>query len=92
MPVGRIVSIRAERGFGFIRDSPGTAGNNDIFFHRSDVTGITFEELSEGQDVSFEAGKDPKDPTRFRAKNVHLVDVASVESTSGDDDAYPDAQ
>ena len=87
MPVGRIVSIRSERGFGFIRDSPGTAGNNDIFFHRSVVTGVTFEELNEGQDVSFEAGKDPKDPTRFRAKNVHLVDLASVGSASSEDDA-----
>jgi cold shock CspA family protein len=92
MPIGRITSIRADRGFGFITDTPGSTGKNDIFFHRSNVTGVTFEELSEGQDVSFEAGQDPRDPSRFRANNVHPVDVASVESASRNDDAYPDAQ
>ena len=70
MPVGRIASIRAERGFGFITDAPGSSGGNDIFFHRSEVTGTTFDELREGQSVSYDAGPDPKNPSRFRASNV----------------------
>jgi cold shock CspA family protein len=82
MPIGRITSLRSDRGFGFIKDTPGPKGNNDIFFHRSDVTGVTFEELSEGQSVSFDAGHDPKDPSRFRASNVRLAEGATLEPTA----------
>lgn len=82
MPIGRITSIRADRGFGFIKDTPGPKGNNDIFFHRSDVSGVAFEELREGQSVSFEAGQDPKDPSRFRANNVRLVEATTPEPAS----------
>lgn len=87
MPVGRITSIRAERGFGFIKDAPGSTGNNDIFFHHSDVTGVSFEALREGQDVSYEAGPDPKNPARFRASNVRLVDASAPEPEPVADDA-----
>ena len=82
MPVGRITSIRAERGFGFISDTPGKGGNNDIFFHHSDVIGGSFDELSEGQSVSFDAGQDPKNPARFRASNVRLVSADASVPTS----------
>src|SRR5215217_6062720 len=51
-----------DRSFRFITDTPGQNGSDDIFFHRSEVAGVTFEELSEGQSVSFDAGRDPKDP------------------------------
>ena len=52
-----------DRGFGFIETSPG----NDIFFHMSNVEGVRFEELREGQRVSFDEGQGPKGP---RAENV----------------------
>ena len=85
MPVGRITSIRTDRGFGFITDTPGQNGSDDIFFHRSEVAGVTFEELSEGQSVSFDAGRDPKDPSRFRASNVRPLDAAISSNPSTDD-------
>ena len=46
-----------ERGFGFI-EQEGQSG--DLFFHKSALTGVTFEELKEGDSVSFEmkAGED----------------------------------
>jgi cold shock protein len=50
------------RGFGFISQE-GQAG--DTFFHKSALTGVTFEELKEGDAVSFdmkpaeEGGKGP---------------------------------
>ena len=53
MATGRISSIRADKGFGFIKDSPGPKGNNDVFFHRSAVADGTFDDLTEGQEVSF---------------------------------------
>jgi len=52
-----------EKGFGFIK----TAGDKDLFFHSDSVQGVTFDDLHEGQKVSFTEGKGPKGP---RAENV----------------------
>jgi cold shock protein len=55
-----------DKGFGFIETSPG----KDIFFHRSAVQGVAFEDLREGQRVSFTEGSGPKGP---RAENVKPI-------------------
>jgi cold shock protein len=55
-----------DKGFGFIS----TGGSNDLFFHSSAVEGTTFENLREGQKVTYTAGQGPKGP---RAENVKLV-------------------
>ena len=55
-----------DKGFGFI--DVGT--DKDLFFHHSSVEGATYEELQEGQKVSFTEGRGPKGP---RAENVKLV-------------------
>jgi cold shock protein len=73
MATGRITSIRADKGFGFIKDSPGPKGDNDLFFHCSAVVDTAFEDLTEGQEVSFKAEPDPRDPSRFRATDVRVV-------------------
>ena len=52
-----------DRGFGFID----TGGGKDMFFHMSAVEGVSFEQLTEGQRVSYTAGDGPKGP---RAENV----------------------
>tara|TARA_B100000686_G_scaffold334635_1_gene402147 strand:- start:436 stop:633 length:198 start_codon:yes stop_codon:yes gene_type:complete len=54
------------KGFGFIDTGTG----NDLFFHSSDLQGLSFEELQEGQKVSFTEGQGPKGP---RAENVKAV-------------------
>lgn len=54
------------KGFGFIEN--GTA--QDLFFHSSSVTGVSFEELQEGQRVSYDVGEGPKGP---RAENVRVI-------------------
>ena len=86
MATGRITSIRSEKGFGFIKDTPGPKGNNDIFFHRSSVVGVNFEDLREGQEVSFVAGPDPRDPSRFRANNVSPVVAGDAPADEFEDD------
>jgi CspA family cold shock protein len=53
-----------DRGFGFIE----CANGKDIFFHMSSVQGARFEDLREGQKVSFDEGHGPKGP---RAENVN---------------------
>jgi CspA family cold shock protein len=55
-----------DRGFGFIE----TAGGKDLFFHMSDVQGARFEDLRQGQRVSFTEGQGPKGP---KAENVTPV-------------------
>ena len=77
MATGRITTIRADKGFGFIKDSPGPKGDNDLFFHRSAVVGTEFEDLTEGQEVSFKVEPDPRDPSRFRATDVRVVAAES---------------
>lgn len=53
-----------DKGFGFI----GTDGGDELFFHSSSVEGTSFEQLREGQKVSFSEGRGPKGP---RAENVN---------------------
>ena len=52
-----------DKGFGFIDTGSGT----DLFFHMSSLQGVTFEQLREGQRVSYEEGRGQKGP---RAENV----------------------
>ena len=59
---GTIKRLVRDRGFGFIRDDNG----QEWFFHRSAVEG-NFDDLNEGQRVSFEEEPSPKGP---RAANV----------------------
>jgi cold shock protein len=55
-----------DKGFGFIN----TGKAKDLFFHSSKVNGVSFEELREGQRVSFTEGQGPKGPC---AENVSLL-------------------
>ena len=65
MAEGTIKRI-TDRGFGFID----TGDGSDMFFHSSNVEGVSFEALQEGQRVTFTAGQGPKGP---RAENVTPV-------------------
>ena len=62
MPEGTIKRL-TERGYGFIDTGTG----KDVFFHMSNVEEVKFEDLREGQKVSFTEGEGPKGP---RAENV----------------------
>lgn len=55
-----------DKGFGFIR----TGGNKDLFFHMSALEDVRFEDLTEGQRVSYTEGHGPKGP---RAETVKLI-------------------
>ena len=57
-----------DKGFGFIA-RPGA--DKDLFFHSSAVVGTTFNELREGQQVTFTVGQGPKGPC---AENVQPSD------------------
>lgn len=58
--IKRLVSIK---GFGFVAAEDGS----EYFFHQSACTGVAFDELREGEPVTFQTGNGPKGP---RAENI----------------------
>jgi len=63
---GTIKRLVSDKGFGFVAAADG----NEYFFHQSAVAGGQFDQLREGQAVTFESGQGPKGP---RAENVRLA-------------------
>ncbi|SMP66005.1 cold-shock DNA-binding protein family [Neorhodopirellula lusitana] len=52
-----------DKGFGFID----TGSDKDLFFHSSNLVGVQFDDLREGQRVTYTEGRGPKGPC---AENV----------------------
>ena len=65
MPEGTIKRL-TDRGFGFID----TGSDQDVFFHSSDLEGVSYADLQEEQRVSYTEGRGPKGP---RAEHVTPV-------------------
>src|SRR6266851_9021792 len=63
---GKISRLMSDKGFGFIMGSDG----QEYFVHRSAIRGEVFEQLREGQPVTFDAREGDKGP---RAENVRVV-------------------
>jgi CspA family cold shock protein len=55
-----------KRGFGFIK----TGDDKDLFFHSSSLQGVSFDDLREGQKVSYTEGQGPKGPCAENVKPV----------------------
>jgi len=64
MPEGTIKKL-TDKGFGFIKTN-----DKDLFFHSKALQGVQFDDLQEGQKVSYTEGRGPKGPC---AENVKLV-------------------
>jgi CspA family cold shock protein len=58
-----IIKKLTDKGFGFIN----TGKEKDLFFHSKNLQGVSFDELHEGQKVSYTEGRGPKGPC---AENV----------------------
>ncbi len=65
MAEGKIKRL-TDRGFGFID----VGKEKDLFFHSSSVQGVSFDDLKEGQTVSFTEGRGPKGPCAENVKPV----------------------
>ncbi len=63
MAQGTIKKIISDKGFGFIAKDGG-----DLFFHRTAVEGVRFEELYEGQTVEYTEGQGQKGPCATSVK------------------------
>lgn len=55
---GKIKKL-TDRGFGFITQDD---GGKDLFFHSNELVGVGFNELKEGDGVTFEVVDSPKGP------------------------------
>jgi CspA family cold shock protein len=53
-------------GYGFISTGKG----KDLYFHSSSLQGVSFDELHEGQKVSYTEGRSPKGPVAENVKPV----------------------
>lgn len=55
---GKIARV-TDRGFGFITPDE---GDKDVFFHAENVVDVEFNELQEGDAVTFDVEEGPKGP------------------------------
>jgi len=55
---GKIARV-TDRGFGFITPDE---GDKDVFFHAKDLVEVEFDELQEGDAVTFDIEEGPKGP------------------------------
>jgi cold shock protein len=55
-----------DKGFGFIK----TDGDKDLFFHSSALLDVSFDELQEGQKVSYTEGRGKKGPCAENVKPI----------------------
>jgi CspA family cold shock protein len=70
-----VIKKLTDRGFGFITPE---GGSEDIFFHSKSVVGATFDELREGDAVTFdqEAGRDGR-PAGVNVKRADSNQMAA---------------
>ncbi len=66
MQQGTIARL-TDKGFGFIKVE---GQEKDLFFHSSEVVGVTFDELREGDKVTFEVGESPKGPNAVKVTRI----------------------
>ena len=66
MQTGTIARL-TDKGFGFIKRD-GEA--KDLFFHSNELVGVSFDELREGDSMSFEVADSPKGPNAVKVSKV----------------------
>lgn len=66
MQNGTIARV-TDKGFGFIKVE---GEEKDLFFHSNELVGVTFDELREGDKVTFEVADNPKGPAATQVSRV----------------------
>ena len=66
MPEGTIARL-TDRGFGFISRE---GEEKDLFFHSNELVGVEYNELKEGDKVTFELAEGPKGPNAVKVSKA----------------------
>jgi cold shock protein len=61
------ISRLTDRGFGFIAQE---GVEKDLFFHSNELQGVEFNDLKEGDEVTFEVADSPKGPNATKVSKV----------------------
>ncbi len=69
MQQGTVIK-KNDKGFGFIKVDGSAEGSKDLFFHSNELKNISFDELREGDKVSFEVGDSPKGPNAIGVSKI----------------------
>ena len=62
-----VIKKKTEKGFGFITVE---GQDKDLFFHGNSLVGVTFDEIQEGDAVSFDVEDSPKGKNATNVKKV----------------------
>ncbi len=66
MQTGTIARL-TDRGFGFISRE---GEEKDLFFHSNELQGVAYNDLREGDKVTFDVAQGPKGPNATNVKRV----------------------
>lgn len=66
MEQGKIARL-TDRGFGFISRE---GEDKDLFFHSSELQGVEYKELNEGDQVQFEVSEGPKGLNAIKVSRI----------------------
>ena len=62
-----VIKKKTDKGFGFIAVQ---GQDKDLFFHSKGLVGVTFEELNEGDEVTFDTEESPKGMNAVNVKRA----------------------
>jgi cold shock protein len=62
-----VIKKKTDKGFGFITVQ---GQDKDLFFHSKSLVGVTFDELNEGDTVSFDVEDSPKGPNAVNVQRA----------------------
>jgi len=62
-----VVKKKTDKGFGFITVE---GQEKDLFFHSKSLVDVTFDELNEGDNVTFDVEDSPKGPNAVNVKRA----------------------
>lgn len=62
-----IIEKLTEKGFGFIKVE---GQEKNVFFHSNELVGVNFDELREGDALTFEIAESPKGPNAVKVSRA----------------------
>jgi len=62
-----VIKKKTDKGFGFIAVE---GSSKDLFFHSNSLVGVSFDELREGDNVTFESEESPKGMNAVNVKRA----------------------